>query len=119
MMSLKERDRVLLAYRVHAEQFNAIATKRAGRSSVLASSDMANRAVRQKRSPGLSAREIDVLRLIASGWSNRDVGRSLFIAEETVKTHVRHIVEKLQARNRAHAVALGFQHGLITAAALD
>jgi len=119
MLSLKERERALRAYRVHAEQFNAIASKRAHRSSVLASSDTPDRAVNQRTSAGLTAREVDVLTLIASGWSNAEVGRRLFIAEETVKTHVRHVLEKLRARNRAHAVAIGCQRGLITAAELD
>jgi DNA-binding NarL/FixJ family response regulator len=68
---------------------------------------------------GLSAREIGVLRLVAAGWRNEEVGRSLFISEETVKTHVRHLLHKLQARNRAHAVAIGIELGLISAAAAD
>ena len=119
MMSSKERERVLLAYRVRAEQFNAIAAKRSRRSSVLAGGESASRSGERKASAGLSAREVDVLTLIAAGWSNGEVGRNLFIAEETVKTHVRHVLEKLQARNRAHAVALGFKRGLITVAATD
>ena len=41
-------------------------------------------------------------------------GRLLFLSEETVKSHVRHLLAKLQARSRAHAVAVGFRRGLLT-----
>jgi len=119
MMSLQERERVLSAYRVRAEQFNVIAAKRARRSSVIASSDATDREVMETASVGLSAREVDVLTLLASGWSNGEVGARLLISEETVKTHVSHLLGKLHARNRAHAVALGLRRGLITDIASD
>jgi len=122
MMSLQERERVLSAYRVRAEQFNVIAAKRARRSSVIASSYATDREVTETASVGLSAREVDVLTLIASGWSDGEVAARLFISEETVKTHVRHVLDvlaKLRARNRAHAVALGLRRGLITDAVSD
>ena len=119
MMSLQERERVLSAYRVHAAQFSAIATRRARGSSAPAGGATVGRAVGHEIPTCLSARELDVLTLVASGLSNGEVGGRLSIAEETVKTHVRHVLEKLQARNRAHAVALGFRRGLISAAASD
>jgi len=59
------------------------------------------------------AREIEVLQLISEGLVNREIGRMLFLSEETVKSHVRHLLAKLQARSRAHAVAVGFRRGLI------
>ncbi len=55
----------------------------------------------------LSAREFEVLRLVATGSSNRDIGDALFISEETVKTHLRRIFEKLGVSNRTQAVAKG------------
>ena len=61
----------------------------------------------------VTAREIDVLELISEGLGNREIGSRLFLSEETVKSHIRHILAKLQARSRAHAVALAFRHGLI------
>ena len=60
-----------------------------------------------------TAREIEVLQLISEGLVNREIGHRLFLSEETVKSHVRHLLAKLQARSRAHAVAVGFRRGLI------
>ena len=60
-----------------------------------------------------TAREIEVLQLVADGLVNREIGERLFLSEETVKSHVRHLLAKLQARSRAHAVAVGFRRGLI------
>jgi DNA-binding CsgD family transcriptional regulator len=45
---------------------------------------------------------------------NREIGERLFLSEETVKSHVRHLLAKLHARSRAHAVAVGFRRGLIS-----
>ena len=55
-----------------------------------------------------------MLQLICDGLVNREIGNRLFLSEETVKSHVRHLLAKLQARSRAHAVAVGFRRGLIT-----
>lgn len=60
-----------------------------------------------------SGREIAVLAEIAAGSSNSDIAHQLVISEETVKTHVRHLLVKLEANNRAHAVAIGYQRGLL------
>lgn len=60
-----------------------------------------------------TTREIEVLQLVSDGLVNREIGERLFLSEETVKSHVRHLLAKLQARSRAHAVAVGFRRGLI------
>jgi DNA-binding NarL/FixJ family response regulator len=61
----------------------------------------------------LTAREIDVLRHIAGGNRNRDIADRLFISEETVKVHVKHIMEKLGASDRTQAVAIAVRRGII------
>ena len=60
----------------------------------------------------LTDREIEVLRLSA-GSRNRDIGEKLFISEDTVKVHVKHIMEKLGASDRTQAVAVGVRRGII------
>jgi DNA-binding NarL/FixJ family response regulator len=61
----------------------------------------------------LSKREIDVLQRIAGGNRNSDIASLLFISEETVKGHVKHIMEKLGASDRTEAVAIGLKRGII------
>jgi DNA-binding NarL/FixJ family response regulator len=61
----------------------------------------------------LTAREIDVLRHIAGGNRNRDIAERLYISEETVKVHVKHIMEKLGATDRTQAVAIAVRRGII------
>jgi DNA-binding NarL/FixJ family response regulator len=58
----------------------------------------------------LSAREREVLALVAAGLRNREIAERLFIGETTVKTHVRHLLEKLRFRNRAQAAAFAARH---------
>ncbi len=61
----------------------------------------------------LSAREIEVLKQIAEGNRNKDIGAQLSISEETVKAHVRHILDKLDAKDRTQAVSIGIRRGII------
>jgi DNA-binding NarL/FixJ family response regulator len=61
----------------------------------------------------LTAREVEVLRQIAGGNRNRDIAEKLFITEETVKVHIKHIMEKLGASDRTQAVAIGVRRGII------
>jgi DNA-binding NarL/FixJ family response regulator len=61
----------------------------------------------------LSAREMEVLRCLAQGMTTTQISSELFISDNTVKTHVRHIMEKLAAANRAEAVSKAVQMGLI------
>ncbi|MEU6200196.1 response regulator transcription factor [Streptomyces sp. NPDC047061] len=73
-------------------------------------------AVRTPAAPGnepLSAREREVLALVARGTSNREIARELFISEATVKTHLTHLYAKLGVNDRAAAVATGYQRGIL------
>ena len=62
---------------------------------------------------GLSPREVEVLRLVAAGRSNREIGAVLFISPNTVANHVRSILQKTRAANRAEATAYAARHGLL------
>jgi DNA-binding NarL/FixJ family response regulator len=61
----------------------------------------------------LTEREIEVLKQIAGGNRNRDIAEKLFITEETVKVHIKHLMEKLGASDRTQAVAIGVRRGII------
>lgn len=63
----------------------------------------------------LSGREREVFRLIANGLSNAEIGQELYISETTVKTHVTHILQKLDLRDRVQAVVLAYQTGVFQA----
>jgi DNA-binding NarL/FixJ family response regulator len=63
--------------------------------------------------PTLTAREIEVLQLVAAGNSNKLIARTLTVSEETIKTHVKNLIAKLGARDRTHAVTLSVRRGII------
>jgi DNA-binding NarL/FixJ family response regulator len=62
----------------------------------------------------LTQRELEVLRRLALGRTNREIGSELFISEETVKTHIGHVLAKLQVENRAQAIVAALKRGLVT-----
>lgn len=96
------------------ELFRAIRATAQGQSYL--SPSVATRLMDQLRAPTseqLSPREIDVLGWVARGATNREIGQKLHISEATVKSHLLHIYEKLGASDRAHAVTLAVQKGLI------
>ncbi len=67
----------------------------------------------KEREQMLTAREREILQLLADGMSNADVAAKLFISQETVKSHVRHILSKLEADTRTHAVAIALRQAII------
>ena len=69
---------------------------------------------REPRADGiLSGREREILQMLADGCSNREVSERLVVSVETVKTHVKHILAKLEAEHRTQAVAIGIRQALI------
>ena len=61
----------------------------------------------------LTGREVEVLRHVAEGNRNRDIAEKLFISEETVKVHIKHVMDKLGASDRTQAVAIAVRRGII------
>jgi len=94
----------------HSRRFDEAAAKRTGSNAEIIPFAAPLRELEQEP----TNREIEVLQLISEGLVNREIGKRLFLSEETVKSHVRHLLAKLQARSRAHAVAVGFRRGLLT-----
>ena len=96
------------------ELLDTIRAVSAGRTRV--PSDVAAKLVERVSSETLTAREIDVLRLIVAGHSNREIATLLYISEGTVKTHVNHILMKLGVSDRTQAVTTALRRGLVSLA---
>jgi DNA-binding NarL/FixJ family response regulator len=75
--------------------------------------EIASQLVEHLADEPLTSREVDVLRHVSGGNRNRDIAERLFIAEETVKVHIKHIMEKLGARDRTEAMAIAARRGFI------
>ena len=81
--------------------------------ATLARRDSEEERVQQVPAPKLTDREMQVLKLVARGMNNRDIAKELFISENTVKNHVRNILEKLQIHSRMEAVMVAVREKLI------
>jgi DNA-binding NarL/FixJ family response regulator len=94
------------------------AIKAAAKGQVQLAPEAAARLVREVRSPDVTAdltpRETDVLRALATGLTNREIGRELGIGERTVKTHVSHLLSKLGLQSRTQAALYAVRIGLVT-----
>ena len=108
-MDAAERKEILSRYIDHTRRFDQVAARRKGEAAEVIPFNGPLQQLEQEP----TMREIEVLQLISDGLVNREIGQRLFLSEETVKSHVRHLLAKLQARSRAHAVAVGFRRGLI------
>ena len=95
-MDAAERKEILDRYRDHSRRFEAAAARRSSRrhGSVIPFTPPSTRELGQDP----TAREIEVLQLVADGLVNREIGERLFLSEETVKSHVRHLLAKLSAQ---------------------
>jgi PAS domain S-box-containing protein len=79
----------------------------------LTAQEAAARRPRSKDNREITAREGEILQLMADGFENDEISAQLYISKETVKTHVRRLLQKLGARSRTHAVSVGLRRGLI------
>jgi two-component system NarL family response regulator len=95
-----------------SELLNAIRMVHRGQQYV--SSVVGRKLVERMNIPVLSERELDVLRLIAQGLSNQDIGTALNVGESTVKSHVTHILTKLGVSDRTQAVIVAVKRGLVS-----
>ena len=101
----------LLKGSVRKELLDTIRAVHAGQKRL--SSEVAAEVAEHAIDDAVTPREADVLRLIASGNANKEIARKLSLTEETVKSHIRHIMAKLGANDRTHAVTIGLRRGII------
>ena len=93
------------------ELMDAIRTVHAGRSRIPPA--VAQRLAERLGGPDLTTRELEVLKLIVSGKSNKEIGRDLFISEATVKTHINSLLSKLGVSDRTQAATTALQRGIV------
>lgn len=110
-MDAARRTQVLEAYKRHARRFEKIAARRPAVAEACLTSASALEV--ELEIEDLSERQLEVLALVADGLSNQEICARLDVTLETVKTHVMHILQRLRARSRAHAVGIGYKHGLL------
>ena len=101
----------LLKNLLHKELVQTIRAVHAGRKAM--DSTVAAQLAQHSGEEALTPKEIDVLRLIAGGNANKEIAAQLAITEETVKSRVKNILDKLGANDRTHAVSVGVKRGII------
>ncbi len=101
----------ILKGHVHKELLETIRAVHAGKKRI--PPDIANALAEHAADDELTEREIDVLRLIAGGNSNKQIADQLSVGEATIKSHVTNILSKLGANDRSHAVTIGLKRGIV------
>jgi DNA-binding NarL/FixJ family response regulator len=101
----------LLKASLRNELLETIRAVHAGQRRV--SSEIAAEIAEHAADEGLTPREVDVLQLLAKGNANKGIASELSLTEETVKSHIRNILSKLQANDRTHALAIAVKRGII------
>ena len=101
----------LLKGNVHSDLLETIRAVHAGRKRI--PPEVATELAMHTAEDQLTERELEVLKLIAKGNSNKEIAAQLAVAEDTVKKHVTSILEKLAANDRTHAVTIGLKRGII------
>ena len=108
-MGAARRRAILAAYARHIRRFDEIASRRSNTASTIVADPALEAGIEL-----LSERQLEVLSLIAEGLSNNEICLQLDVTLETVKTHVLHVLQRLNARTRAHAVNIAYRNGLLT-----
>lgn len=103
----------LLKSMIRRELVDALRAAHVGRRQIVA--EVAAQIGRHALDERLSEREIEVLKEVSAGRANKQVAAKLELSEETVKTHMRNILAKLNAQDRTHAVMIALERGIITA----
>lgn len=101
----------LLKSMPYKELVDAIRKVHAGKKSIPPA--LANRLAEHLADEALTSREIEILQRVAEGYRNREIAERLFISEETVKIHIKHVMDKLGASHRTQAVAIAVRRGII------
>ena len=112
-MDAAERFEILDRYADHVRRFEDTAAQRGHLDHRLGGQVVSLQQARRQLERGPTKRELEVLALIAEGLTSRDIANRLYLSEETVRKHVRGLLEALQVHTRAHAVAVGFRRGII------
>lgn len=107
-MDPSAREEILRRYAVRARDFDAYRHRANGRRL----EEPVGLAVAGE-AQALSGREVEVLELMADGLTNAEIATRLFISHNTSTSHTRHVIRKLMARSRAHAVSIAMRAGLI------
>jgi DNA-binding NarL/FixJ family response regulator len=100
----------LLKSLVRSELLETIRVVHAGKRRVPA--EVATEIAEHVADDALSEREVEILKRVAAGWSNKVIAAQLRISEDTVKTHMKSVLEKLSARDRTHAVTIALRRGI-------
>ena len=109
-MNAARRIEILDAYTGHARRFDVIAARRRTSAPARRCESHSASGSHVER---LSRRQLEVLMLVAEGLSNQEICVELEVTLETVKSHVLHILQRLSARSRAHAVGIAYKNGLL------
>jgi DNA-binding NarL/FixJ family response regulator len=107
----KDADRAQIAQAVRTAALGQAVLDPTARQTLLAAAS-GEAAPADEFPDGLSAREVDVLRLVAAGMSNQEIAKHLFVTEATVKSHINRLFAKAGVRDRAQAVRYAYRHGL-------
>ena len=108
IVNTAERNEILRRFADHAHRFEATAARRSGHTAKIIPLPRP-----RELELDLSPREVQVLQLVSEGLMNSEIARVLSLSEETVKSHIRHLLAKLQARSRAHAITIGFRRDIL------